>query len=283
MKKIKEFLDKEIDRITVNPKKEGLIVAFLLFFFTSIPIALIFEGNKTLLLIVNLIYSIIAYISIYLCNFVYNKLLFKDKWTYKREFFSVFTMYFYCFVFIYIIDTFAIMYFEDLVIRKTQKIYKLFLVAVTFGTFIYAVLAIYRLIFKKNTPIKNSLKYISINYKSDIHKVNNEEIISIEAYGNYIKIYLLNKNITENVSKPIVIRQTLKNISDIIDKNEIKNLVKCHRSYIVNINMIVSIKKETDKKQYLQIEHIYNKKPLSKNKVDYFKDILIDNKTIIFT
>lgn len=47
--------------------------------------------------------------------------------------------------------------------------------------------------------------------------------------------------------------------------------------------MIVSIKKETDKKQYLQIEHIYNKIPLSKNKVDYFKDILIDNKTIIFT
>lgn len=282
LKKIKNFFNKERERLLVNPNKQGAIVAVYLYFFISIPILFIVNEKRVLMLTVNFIYAVISYFSILLSDLVFNKIIFKKRWNYKTEFSSVSIMFFYSYYFIYQIDKLVIQYFNGTLYTNPRSIYKLFLVAVIYTLICYGTLKVYQLIHKKKSSNEESEKYISVNYKGSLYKLNSNEVLLIEAYGNYIKIYL-NKVSSNNNSVPIVVRQTLKNIESVINKSDITNLIRCQRSYIVNINFVESIRKSDDKKCIIAVKNVEIKVPISKSKIKYFKDLLIDKTTVLIT
>ncbi len=76
--------------------------------------------------------------------------------------------------------------------------------------------------------------YIFVNSDYSLVKVNIPEIAYIEGLKDYIKIYL------SNVSKPIVTRMSMKSIEE---RLELLGFKRVHKSFIVNLGKITSIKK----------------------------------------
>lgn len=69
--------------------------------------------------------------------------------------------------------------------------------------------------------------------------IKKENLLYLEAAENYINIYYLNKG---KVSK-YMLRETLKKAEDIFSGTEI---IRCHRSYIVNFEKVKVIRKDND-------------------------------------
>lgn len=279
--KIGLFLNKEISRIIINPKKEGLIIALFLMLFISIPVCFLLTGNKLIMLGINFIYSSIAFISILFFDLFFNKVIFKKKWTYVTEISSLILIFLIAFIIVIIIDGIAQTYLQDLAITNSREKTTLFFIAIIYTSICYGCLKIYRIISLKDKSKVISEKYISVHYKGSIYKLNSKKIILIEAYGNYIKIFLTKNAATENNS-PILVRQTLKKINNLILEDKITNLIKCHRSYIINMDFIFAITKDEDKKQYLNLSNLEMKVPISKNMIDILKSHLQEKETISF-
>ncbi|MES2132923.1 MAG: LytTR family DNA-binding domain-containing protein [Bacteroidota bacterium] len=66
---------------------------------------------------------------------------------------------------------------------------------------------------------------IVLKTNDQMHILTSNEIIHVEAEGNYTKFYLVNK-------KTILVSKTLKDYEDILDK---ENFVRIHQSHIVNM------------------------------------------------
>jgi two-component system, LytTR family, response regulator len=77
------------------------------------------------------------------------------------------------------------------------------------------------------------LEYFFVNAEYSLVKVVVDEIIMIEGLKDYIKIHLLN-------NKPLVIRMSMKSIEE---KLSPKKFLRIHKSYIVAIPKITSIRK----------------------------------------
>ena len=71
-----------------------------------------------------------------------------------------------------------------------------------------------------------------------------DNLLYIEAYDNYVNIYYLNKGA---VSK-YLLRNTLKSLEDLFRNSEV---VRCHRSYMVNFEKVKVIRKA---KEGLELE-----------------------------
>ncbi len=76
--------------------------------------------------------------------------------------------------------------------------------------------------------------YIFVNSDYSLVKVNIPDIAYIEGLKDYIKIYLT------NISKPIITRMSMKSIEE---RLELLGFKRIHKSYIVNLSKITSIKK----------------------------------------
>lgn len=76
--------------------------------------------------------------------------------------------------------------------------------------------------------------YIFVNSDYSLVKVNIPEISYIEGLKDYIKIFLTNQ------SKPIVTRMSMKSIEE---RLELLGFKRVHKSFIVNLGKITSIKK----------------------------------------
>ena len=66
-----------------------------------------------------------------------------------------------------------------------------------------------------------------------------ENLLYLEASDNYVSIYYLNQ---QNVNR-FMLRNTLKNIEEEMNS---KDLVRCHRSYMVNCEKVRVIRREKD-------------------------------------
>ncbi|MDO5980525.1 LytR/AlgR family response regulator transcription factor [Flavivirga spongiicola] len=91
-------------------------------------------------------------------------------------------------------------------------------------------------------------------------------ILYIESADNYIAVYYLDVD----QIKSILIRNTLKNIENIFTNSSLK---RCHRSYIVNINMIKMVQKKSSK-LYLHIKNTTTVIPVSRNYTTAFESII---------
>lgn len=273
-KSFKSYLNKDIERLIYNSKQQALITAVILFFFISIPVTFLFEEKRLFMYGINIFYSLITFTTILIGDIILNKKIFKKKWTLKIELLCLFIIIVYSFFIVYFVETFTFNYFNNEYVIKQRSIFTIFCIAIVYSILCYFFLKIQQLFFKNKLTINETIKYISIDYKGDIFKLNSSEILLIEAYGNYIKIYLIEDNVVKKKS-PIVVRQTLKNISELIQNKEINNLIKCHRSYIINLDKVVSINKDANNKQYLNLSNVDVKVPISKNKITFFKELIL--------
>ncbi|GKX28533.1 DNA-binding response regulator [Vallitalea longa] len=92
----------------------------------------------------------------------------------------------------------------------------------------------------KTNEKESDKKYITIKLKYVIHKVLVNDIFYVESYRR--KLYLHTK-----LGKIVIPNMTFKQMLEMIDKTGVDYFVRTHRSYVVNINHIRSIKKHNKK------------------------------------
>jgi two-component system, LytTR family, response regulator len=88
--------------------------------------------------------------------------------------------------------------------------------------------------FKSNKSVKNR-DYFFINASHKVHKIFYNDIVYLEGFKDYTKMFL-----TGNAS-PLVVLHNLKYFEDLLQENE---FIRIHRSYIVPIRMITTISRK---------------------------------------
>ncbi len=105
---------------------------------------------------------------------------------------------------------------------------------ITFERFLKAV---NKTIFSETDLTENKSEMNTTNkfmfFKADkkVYKFYFYEIIFFEGYGNYVKVYSLNK-------KPILVLDKLNNLGKILSSND---FIRVHKSYIVNLSLVKEI------------------------------------------
>ena len=89
---------------------------------------------------------------------------------------------------------------------------------------------------QKDVSIDKPTEYIFVNVEYSLLKVVLDDIIWIEGLKDYIKIHL------KSTTKPVITRMTMKAIEELLPVNR---FIRIHKSYIVAISFITSIRKST--------------------------------------
>ncbi len=88
--------------------------------------------------------------------------------------------------------------------------------------------------YKTNTPPSVLAEYLFVNADYNLIKINIRDIVYIEGLKDYIKIFIL------NTPRPVITRMSLKSIEEKLPSDK---FARVHKSYIVSIERIVSIRK----------------------------------------
>jgi two-component system, LytTR family, response regulator len=86
---------------------------------------------------------------------------------------------------------------------------------------------------KQELEVEQNYPEIEVKVDGMQRTINSEEILYIEAVGNYIKIHL-------QQGKPMIVAQTMKYILSVLPP---KHFVRIHKSFIVKRSAIAEIKK----------------------------------------
>lgn len=88
--------------------------------------------------------------------------------------------------------------------------------------------------FKANKSVRNR-DYFFINASHKVHKIFYSDILYLEGFKDYTKMFLAGS------SSPLVVLHNLKYFEDLLQENE---FIRIHRSYIVPIRMITTISRK---------------------------------------
>jgi DNA-binding LytR/AlgR family response regulator len=108
---------------------------------------------------------------------------------------------------------------------------------VSFDRFLKAVSKAHELFVHRTNPLHTTppaMDFLFVNADYNLVKINVKEIVYIEGLKDYIKIFL------ENVQRPVITRMSLKLIEE---KLSSEKFVRVHKSFIVSLGKIVSIRK----------------------------------------
>jgi len=107
---------------------------------------------------------------------------------------------------------------------------------VSFERFLKAANKAHELYNLKHQPTATAAaaEYLFVNAEYNLVKVNIRDIVYIEGLKDYIKIFLV------NVSRPIITRMSLKAIDEKLPADK---FIRVHKSFIVSIDKMVSIRK----------------------------------------
>jgi DNA-binding LytR/AlgR family response regulator len=89
--------------------------------------------------------------------------------------------------------------------------------------------------FKNTKEIKNR-EYFFINVSHKLHKIFYDDILYLEGYKDYTKIYL------SSAVSPLLILHNLKYFEDMLDQSE---FIRIHRSYIVSIRKVNTVSRKS--------------------------------------
>jgi DNA-binding LytR/AlgR family response regulator len=124
---------------------------------------------------------------------------------------------------------------------------------VSFEKFITAANRVREYIDFKNSKESKTRDYFFINVSHKLHKIFYNDILYLEGYKDYTKVYLA------NAASPLLILHNLKYFEDLLDQHE---FIRIHRSYIVPIRKIntVSRKSVTIQSATLPVSDNYREK-----------------------
>jgi two-component system LytT family response regulator len=86
----------------------------------------------------------------------------------------------------------------------------------------------------QTTTIEDPPDYFFVNVEYSIVKISTKEVTHIEGMKDYVKIYL------STLKRPVLTKSTLKGIEEKLPKPD---FMRVHKSYIVNLNKIESIRR----------------------------------------
>ena len=89
--------------------------------------------------------------------------------------------------------------------------------------------------FKNNREVK-SRDYFFINVSHKLHKLFYDDILYLEGYKDYTKVYL------SSTASPLLILHNLKYFEDMLNQNE---FIRIHRSYIVSIRKVNTVSRKS--------------------------------------
>jgi DNA-binding LytR/AlgR family response regulator len=107
---------------------------------------------------------------------------------------------------------------------------------VSFDRFLKAVNKAHELFAHRNNPQLPGppLDYLFVNAEYNLVKINVRDIVYVEGLKDYIKIFL------QNVQWPVITRMSLKLIEEKLPSDK---FVRVHKSFIVSLDKIISIRK----------------------------------------
>jgi len=103
--------------------------------------------------------------------------------------------------------------------------------------------------------------------KGEIIKTQVNNLIYIQATGHYIQFFLRDEKNTVEIK---TIRNSINEIINTIKKHDI--MFQCHRSYIINLDMVNCIEGNSQKAT-ISLKGIKSKIPIARGKYKYFKKI----------
>ncbi|HEX3009650.1 MAG TPA: LytTR family DNA-binding domain-containing protein [Bacteroidales bacterium] len=120
---------------------------------------------------------------------------------------------------------------------------------------------------KENKSIQEKMIYFNSAYQKDSLAIKVNSLLFIRSANNYIEVFWKEGDVIKNQ----MVRYSISSAEEAT--SEYKFILKCHRSYIVNINHIDKI--EGNSQGYrLFFENISSPVPVSKNFVDKLKELL---------
>ena len=208
------------------------------------------ESNK----FVVLGYSICILLS-YLFILLLESFFFKKKqtWSLKNELII--------FILLFIFSSLSIYWYDITIIKKQllnweQFSFFILKIIIPFSLLLIPLTAWLRFYLGKVYELPNEhLVLIKGSNKSDFLEVDSRQIFYIKSSNNYIEVKYADKN---GVIKNKLVRCTLSNVV-----NQLPNLIKCHRSYLINPSLIDFIS-GNQKKYLIHLLNLEDIIPLSK-------------------
>ncbi|RLD56315.1 MAG: hypothetical protein DRJ01_15415 [Bacteroidetes bacterium] len=117
---------------------------------------------------------------------------------------------------------------------------------------------------EKKQHQKNLIHFVS-DYKNDTLTIKADLLIAIKSSDNYIEVYYKNNEIV----KKQIIRSSLKRVEELINRYEF--ILRCHRSYIVNIKFINEIQGNPQGFQLFMVDTNFTV-PVSQKYIHEFKN-----------
>lgn len=109
-----------------------------------------------------------------------------------------------------------------------------------------------------------------INFKDESGQikfsVQRSNLIYLESASNYLMVFY---KMDDEVKREMV-RNTLKNIQE---EMEACNIIRCHRSYMVNMQNVIFARKD-GRNYVLKLQQVINTIPVSRNYIPLFKELL---------
>jgi len=106
---------------------------------------------------------------------------------------------------------------------------------VSFEKFIIACNRVKEYIDLKNKKEAGNREYFFINVSHKLHKIFYDDILYLEGYKDYTKVYL------SSSASPLVILHNLKYFEDLLDQHQ---FIRIHRSYIVSIRKVNTVSRK---------------------------------------
>jgi DNA-binding LytR/AlgR family response regulator len=89
--------------------------------------------------------------------------------------------------------------------------------------------AVNKVVEKRNEFNSTQEEYLIIKANKAIHKVNAQDILFVEAFGDYVKVHLNEKTIVTNSTFTNILKQLS------------QDFVRCHKSYAINLKKMNSL------------------------------------------
>lgn len=221
-------------------------------------------------------YSLIAGASYLTFHIIFKRYKDPNNWSLGKDIMSFLFILAFVLLYILIFNSFYISYidknFTDSYVYDGRLFYYItFIGIVNFAAIKFLDFYVFYKKKSKQNPDYIEPQKIILEGKNKHEKIilDIDDLVMIEALGNYVLVFYLNHE--KQIEKDII-RNSFSLISDQVQS--IKQILKVHRSYIINMNKVINIETK-NRKSSVKIKFIDEMIPVSKSAIESLKEYLV--------